>query len=104
MAPLTWDPKTPLPSHAIFEDPKQVTERTPEFEPADFDEGAQARTLTMTAAYELQAAFTGRADTVSQLSDMIERAFTGSRLAFAVVTGEPGIGKTRLLGEVVDRV
>jgi tetratricopeptide (TPR) repeat protein len=104
MAPLTWDPKTPLPSHAIFEDPKQVTERTPTFEPSDFDEGAGSRTLVMTAAYELQAPFTGRADTVSQLSEMIERAFTASRLAFATVTGEPGIGKTRLAGEVVDRV
>ena len=62
--PLTWDPKTPLPTPSHFE-PEGVgsgTERTPMFEPSDFgdDDGDELKTVLNTSAYDLKPRFTGR--------------------------------------------
>ena len=44
------------------------------------------------------ARFVGRTHEVAALTDLLDRASHG-RTGFALVSGEPGIGKTRLLTE-----
>lgn len=106
VAPLTWDSRTPLPNPGMMDEPTaQGTERTPTFEPADFgedDDGAQ--TAITTTAYDFRPKFTGRNATIQKLTDLVERSFDAHTLGFALVTGEPGTGKSRLLGELVARM
>nr|HEX4317277.1 tetratricopeptide repeat protein [Kofleriaceae bacterium] len=102
--PLTWDPKTPMPSPAHFEDVKSSTERTPMFEPSDFGDDEELQTVVTTAAYDLRPKFTGRSVTIRRLGELIDRAFDKRELAFAVVTGDAGSGKSRLVGELIARV
>src|ERR1700689_1803469 len=83
MAPLTWDRPTPPPP------------TTP------FDEGAE--TLITTATYDLRPKFTGRSAPMQQLQQLVDRAFAVGSLAFAVVVADPGMGKSRIMAEVIAR-
>jgi tetratricopeptide (TPR) repeat protein len=113
MAPLTWDRHTPHPGTREIDGNPDGTERTPSFEPADLDlsdlgdgfgEGEGERTvITAAAPYDLKPRFTGRGGAVQQLEQLTDRAFATSELAFAVVVGEPGMGKSRILGELIER-
>ncbi|HEY4243092.1 MAG TPA: tetratricopeptide repeat protein [Kofleriaceae bacterium] len=111
MAPVTWDP-TPLPGAL----PGLIdgTDQTPSFDPTilrddpdsfgdSFGEGEAERTLVVSAAYELRPRFTGRAGALARLSELTDRAFDDREAAFAVIIGEPGMGKSRLLGELFVR-
>ena len=105
VAPLTWDSRTRLPSGHMDEPTAHGTERTPTFEPADFgedDDGGQ--TAITTTAYNFRPKFTGRNATIQKLTDLVERSYNARTLGFALVTGEPGTGKSRLLGELVARM
>ncbi|MDQ3369441.1 MAG: tetratricopeptide repeat protein [Myxococcota bacterium] len=113
MAPLTWDSSTPEPAVQ----PAEGTERTPQFEPAeldpgDFGEGDNERTVVTSAAYELRPRFTGRSAAIARLQELTDKAFdtqvtvdpaTGNRSVFVVITGEPGMGKSRIISELVAR-
>ncbi|MBA3393261.1 MAG: tetratricopeptide repeat protein [Deltaproteobacteria bacterium] len=104
MAPLTWDQSTPVPSGY----PAEGTERTPQFEHADiadgeFGEGESERTTITSGAYELRPRFTGRAAAIGRLQVLIDQAFDDKQLAFIVITGEPGMGKSRIISELVAR-
>lgn len=106
--PVTWEPNTPLPS-AMAE--PEGTERTPTFEPADlglggdgFGESDGERTMVVSAAYELRPKFTGRTRAIAKLQELADRAFEARELGFAVILGEPGMGKSRMISELVARV
>jgi class 3 adenylate cyclase len=50
-----------------------------------------------------RAAFVGRAEELTRLGTVYERATTKPETSLAVLLGSPGLGKTRLLDEFVDR-
>jgi tetratricopeptide (TPR) repeat protein len=107
MAPLTWDRHTPAPGTQAMENP-EGTEPTPTFEPTDLGEGFGEReeertVITTVAPYDLRPKFTGRAEAIKLLQDATDKAFAASQIAFAVVVGEPGMGKSRILGELIAR-
>jgi len=115
--PLTWDhsgsvivtsgSSTQLPAasssgHIPISTP-EVFDPAQTFEPADFDaEGV--RTIAVAPAYELRPRFTGRVEALGQLHDLTARAFDQRELAFAVLIGEPGMGKTRMINELAARI
>ena len=106
--PLTWDHRTPPPDATGLEEPTATgTERTPSFDMAelvDFEEESDGlQTVVTTSAYELRPRFTGRGGTMSKLAELVARAYEKRELAFAIVVGEPGAGKSRLLSELVAR-
>jgi len=110
MSPLTWDRHTPAPGTKPLENPDGVgTEPTPMFEPADLAadeafEGESERTMITTVApYDLRPKFTGRAEAIRVLQQLTDKAFKDKEIAFAVVVGEPGMGKSRILGETIAR-
>lgn len=105
MAPLTWDRSTPAPG---LDDTPEGTDRTPSFEAADLDDsfgdGENERTVIQSATpYDLRPKFTGRAGALQQLQTLVDKAFTEKHIAFAVVIGEPGMGKSRIISELVAR-
>jgi len=95
MSPLIWDRPTPPPPPGAFE------ANTDEFEPVDFGEGAE--TLITTATYDLRPKFTGRSAPMQQLQQLVDRAFAVGSLGFAVVLADPGMGKSRMVAELVSR-
>jgi tetratricopeptide (TPR) repeat protein len=104
--PLTWDRHTPAPGTQDT----QGTEPSPKFEPSElagnegFGEGEGERTvITAATPYDLRPKFTGRAAAIQQLQELTDQAFEKKELAFAVVVGEPGMGKSRILGEAIAR-
>jgi tetratricopeptide (TPR) repeat protein len=112
MAPLTWDRHTPSPSaapkRAKTADPEPDNLDTNQFEAVepgmDFGEGEGERTVITTASYDLKPKFTGRAAAIKQLQDVVGKAFDSfGSLGFAVIVGEPGMGKSRIINELVLR-
>ncbi|MDB4952769.1 MAG: hypothetical protein JWO36_338 [Myxococcales bacterium] len=107
MAPLTWDHHTPAPSGPVGvpdADTQIGTEPTPTFDASDFEGGEAERTMITSATpYELRSRFTGRSAAIQQLHALTEKAFEDKAMAFAVVVGEPGMGKSRILTELVAR-
>ena len=104
MAPVTWEHDIPAPATLSS---AEGTERTPQFEPAelaDFGEGEGERTVVTTAAYELRPRFTGRTRAIAQLQELTDKAFDDGQVGFAVITGEPGMGKSRIVSELIARV
>jgi tetratricopeptide (TPR) repeat protein len=86
----------PISTPEVF-DPSQT------FEPADFDaEGV--RTIAVSPAYELRPRFTGRVGALAQLHELTSRAFDHRELGFAVLIGDPGMGKTRMINELAARI
>jgi tetratricopeptide (TPR) repeat protein len=108
MAPLTWDQNTPLPANTLDIEAPDGTERMPLIESSElgesFPESEGERTvITAATPYDLRPKFTGRDAALAQLQALIDKALTESQIAFAVVVGEPGMGKSRIVGEVVAR-
>src|SRR5688572_18066118 len=102
--PVTWDNNTPLPGAP----PGDGTEKTPSFEMADlgegFGEGEGEHTVVVSSAYELRPRFTGRTRAIAQLQDLSDKAFGNRQLGFALVLGDPGMGKSRMISELVARI
>jgi tetratricopeptide (TPR) repeat protein len=113
MAPLTWDAQTPAPGNDPTAGPgaELGTERTPRFDLADHDQvdfgwgedGEAERTAITTVGYDLRARFMGRSAAIRQLQQLVDRSYTEPPLAFALISGEPGMGKSRVLGELQAR-
>ena len=114
--PLTWDHSNPAlaasglapPSaasssgHIPISTPEVIDQSAP-FEPADFDaEGV--RTILTAPTYELRPRFTGRGKAMDQLVELTSKAFEARELGFAVVIGEPGMGKNRMIHELAARI
>ncbi len=103
--PVTWEPNTPLPSALPGPD---GTERTPTFDPSElgdgFGEGEGERTMVISSAYELRPRFTGRTRTIARLQELADKAFDTRELGFAVILGEPGMGKSRMISELIARI
>ena len=93
--PLTWDRPTPPPPPGSFD------VQTDEFEPVDFGDGAE--TIITTATYDLRPKFTGRSAPFQQLQQLVDRAFAVGSLGFAVVIADPGMGKSRMIAELIAR-
>ncbi|MEO8842147.1 MAG: tetratricopeptide repeat protein [Kofleriaceae bacterium] len=112
MAPLTWDQHLPspptAPKRAKTAEPEADNLDTMQFEAVepgmDFGEGEGERTVITTASYDLKPKFTGRAAAIKQLQDVVGKAFDSfGSLGFAVIVGEPGMGKSRIINELVLR-
>lgn len=114
--PLTWDHSGPglVPSsirepsaagssgHIPISTP-EVVDPAQTFEPAEFDaEGV--RTILTTPAYELRPRFVGRDRAMAELQELTTRAFERRDSGFAVIIGEPGMGKSRMIHELAARV
>src|ERR1700760_3548971 len=97
MAPLTWDRPTPPPPAAPFDDASW----TDDHEAVDFGEGAAP--LITTATYDLRPKFTGRSAPMQQLQQLVDRAFAVGSLGVAVVVADPGMGKSRIMAELIAR-
>lgn len=114
--PLTWDHSNPALAAGSFASPSaasssghipistpEVVDQSQPFEPADFDaEGV--RTILTAPAYELRPRFTGRGKAIAQLVELTGKAFETRELGFAVVIGEPGMGKNRMIHELAARI
>jgi tetratricopeptide (TPR) repeat protein len=104
MAPLTWDRNTPAPSHESLNEVLGGTEPTPTFDGGDvFEDEAERTVITTASPYDLKTKFTGRTAAVRQIEEQLDRAFEQRQIAFCVVVGEPGMGKSRILGELIAR-
>lgn len=100
---LTPDPDTVARVHE-GRAPNGHTGNTDPFEPSDFGEGEGERTIVVSAAYELRPRFTGRAGAIKKIQELVDAAFEQRAAAFAVVLGEPGMGKSRMVSELVARM
>jgi tetratricopeptide (TPR) repeat protein len=103
MSPMTYPGEGQAEPDTLVGGIANRTDRTPTFEPGDFGEGDE-RTVVTSAAYELRPRFTGRDATITRLEHLISRAATEESLGFAVVVGEPGMGKSRIIAELIARV
>ncbi|MEO8550822.1 MAG: AAA family ATPase, partial [Kofleriaceae bacterium] len=109
MAPLTWDRHTPSPPQRVkTPDPDMDGLDTTQFdavEPGmDFGESEGERTVITTASYDLKPKFMGRTGAIKQLQDVVAKAFApNGTLGFAVIVGEPGMGKSRIISELISR-
>ncbi|MEO8706785.1 MAG: ATP-binding protein, partial [Kofleriaceae bacterium] len=101
--PLVWDQATPMPSSGMPPS-AEGTERTPQFEPADFGEGEGERTVITHGGFDLRPRFTGRTAAIAQLHELATKAYDSRELAFVLVSGEPGMGKSRIITELTARV
>ncbi|MCE9578413.1 MAG: AAA family ATPase, partial [Deltaproteobacteria bacterium] len=78
-----------------------ATDRVPTFDAGDlFGDGEGEKTIVTAVPYELRPRFTGRMAALATLRTAFERAVAERTLAFAVVVGEPGMGKSRLVAEL----
>jgi predicted ATPase len=105
MSPVTWEQHTPTPELDVEIDTEQRTEQTPDFELSDFGDDTHERTTIAVAAYDFRPKFTGRDNLITQLHKLLGSAFASPpQLAFVTVVGEPGMGKSRIIGELLARV
>jgi tetratricopeptide (TPR) repeat protein len=101
--PLVWDQNTPAPNSGAPQS-AEGTERTPQFEPADFGEGEGERTVITSGTFDPKSRFTGRAAAIARLEELTAKAFGERDLAFVLVSAEPGMGKSRIVSELTARV
>src|SRR5438445_599063 len=60
----------------------------------------EIRPLPTISEREARTPFVGRADELARLRAALERAVRGRRARVVAIVGEPGIGKSRLVGEL----
>jgi DNA-binding CsgD family transcriptional regulator/tetratricopeptide (TPR) repeat protein len=70
--------------------------------PGPFSSASLQGAILADIAIATSSAFIGRAEELGRLSELLERAEQGLR-AVALVAGDAGVGKTRLIDEVADR-
>ncbi len=82
------------------------TEQVPSIDPDQLFVDADDRDVTQitTLPYELRPKYSGRRDAIEALMDAYEEARDDSGIAFALLIGEPGMGKTRTVKEFGKRL
>lgn len=82
------------------------TERAPDVDAEELfpDRDDAEVTTIITMPYELRPAYTGREQALATLSECFTEARDSGELAFAVIIGEPGMGKSRLVKELARRL
>jgi tetratricopeptide (TPR) repeat protein len=81
------------------------TDQVARFEAGElFGDGENERTVITALPFDLRPRFTGRRDPLGQLEALFARARDTGTLGFALVVGEPGMGKSRLCTELATRV
>ncbi|MBK9031984.1 MAG: tetratricopeptide repeat protein [Myxococcales bacterium] len=73
---------------------------TPEIDGDLFGDGEEELTQAIPAVYDLRSRFTGRKDALTALERLFTATIAERTLGFAVVIGQPGIGKSRLVSEL----
>src|SRR5262245_32582034 len=97
MAPLTRDDVVPASEQSARL--ALATEPVPMFDAGElFGDGEQ--TVVTPAPFELKPRFTGRKAALDALTQALARATSERELQFAVVVGDPGMGKSRLVAEL----
>ena len=77
-----------------------VTDRMPSFEAGElFAESDGEKTVVTAIPFELRPRFTGRRAALEALTDALDQVVESRQLRFALVVGEPGMGKSRLVAE-----
>jgi predicted ATPase len=64
----------------------------------------EARPTTAGISRRLDSALIGRETEVESIAESLRRAMTSRSCEVVTVSGEPGVGKSRLLAEVIARV
>jgi energy-coupling factor transporter ATP-binding protein EcfA2 len=75
------------------------TGSSPEIDGDFFGDDEGELTQAIPAVYDLRSRFTGRKEALATLERLFTAALTERTLGFAVVLGQPGMGKSRLVGE-----
>ncbi len=75
------------------------TGSSPEIDGDFFGDDEGELTQAIPAVYDLRSRFTGRKEALATLERLFTEALTERTLGFAVVLGQPGMGKSRLVGE-----
>jgi len=97
MAPLTRDGAGPYEGRTVA----LATDQVPMFDPGElFGDDDGEKTVVTAMPYELRPKFTGRRPALEALRAAFDKVVAQQELAFAIVIGEPGMGKSRLLGEL----
>jgi tetratricopeptide (TPR) repeat protein len=65
-----------------------------------FGEGDDERTIAVPTVYDLRPRFTGRRPALDRLVQRFRTVLSDGALAYTVVIAEPGMGKSRLIGEM----
>jgi predicted ATPase len=76
------------------------TGSSPEIDGDFFGDDEGELTQAIPAVYDLRSRFTGRKEALATLERLFTAALTERTLGFAVVLGQPGMGKSRLVGEL----
>ena len=77
------------------------TEPVPTFEPGElFGDAEGERTVVAALPFELKPRFTGRRSIVERLEARFDHVVAARELAFVGLIAEPGMGKSRLVGEI----
>ena len=75
------------------------TGSSPEIDGDFFGDDEGELTQAIPAVYDLRSRFTGRKDAVAILERLFTTAIAERTFGFAVIIGQPGMGKSRLVGE-----
>ncbi len=68
-----------------------------------FGEGDEEHTAISALPFDLNARFTGRAEPIARLTTCMDKALDGGGLGFAAVVGPAGMGKSRIIAELIRR-
>src|SRR5688572_4184992 len=99
LGPIT-NPIPRLSPDALRTDQAEPIEHIADLE-GDLDADVEERTSTNVAAvYDLTSRFSGRGPLLDRLSTIFTTAIKDRVLGFAVLIGDPGFGKSRVIGEL----
>ncbi len=80
------------------------TDQIPQFDAQElFGDGEGERTVVQAVPFDLRARFTGRRGPIDTLLAMFAKTGSTRTASLAALIGEPGMGKSRLLGELISR-
>jgi tetratricopeptide (TPR) repeat protein len=82
-----------------------LTDQVAKFDAGElFGDGEHERTVITALPFDLKPRFTGRTAPIDRLESLFDHSRDTGALGFALVIGEPGMGKSRLCAELATRV